>query len=145
MMDYTKAYAGKSQKGFDEGLRSYMLKIYNYMALALLLTGAMAYGSLNFPPLMSLMYSLGPNGEILGQTTLRNDHYLCPSWNSSILFHGYGKNVCANRTSYLLGLCRTYGNVPIIPWSYVYWPIISSYFLNLLCSIWFYELIWIYN
>lgn len=70
MMDYTKAYVGKSQKGFDEGLRSYMLKIYNYMTLALLLTGAMAYGTLNFPPLTSIMYNMGPNSEPLGLSML---------------------------------------------------------------------------
>jgi uncharacterized protein len=70
MIDYTKSYASKSQKGFDEGLREYMLKIYNYMSLALLLTGIMAYGTLNFPPLINLMYNLGPNGEFLGQSGL---------------------------------------------------------------------------
>ncbi|MEM6339475.1 MAG: Bax inhibitor-1/YccA family protein [Pseudomonadota bacterium] len=91
MMDYTKSYADKSQKGFDEGLRSYMLKIYNYMALALLLTGAMAYGSLNFPPLMSLMYSLGPNGEILGQTTLGMIITFAPLGIALFFFMGMGR------------------------------------------------------
>ncbi len=66
MIDYTKAYAAKESKGFDEGLRSYMLKIYNYMALALLVTGVLAYGTLSFPPLTALMYNIGPNGEFMG-------------------------------------------------------------------------------
>jgi uncharacterized protein len=67
MIDYTKAFA-KEKSGFDEGLRNYMLKIYNYMALALVVTGAMAYGTLNFPPLMNLMFNIGPGGEFMGVT-----------------------------------------------------------------------------
>ena len=70
MMDFTTISNAKSKQGFDEGLRSYMLKIYNYMAMALLLTGVMAYGTLNFPPLMNLMYDIGSNGEFLGRSTL---------------------------------------------------------------------------
>lgn len=70
MIDYTKAFATKDRKGFDEGLRSYMLKIYNYMAMALLLTGVMAFGTLYFLPLKSIMYNIGPNGEILGSSIM---------------------------------------------------------------------------
>ena len=91
MMDYTKAYAYKVQESFDEGLRSYMLKIYNYMSLALLLTGAMAYGTLNFPPLMSLMYSLDPNGEILGQTILGMIIAFAPLGVALFFFMGIGR------------------------------------------------------
>ena len=68
MIDYTKAFATKDNKGFDEGLRSYMLKIYNFMAMALILTGIMAMGTLNFPPLMNLMYNIGPNSEFMGSS-----------------------------------------------------------------------------
>jgi FtsH-binding integral membrane protein len=70
MIDYTKSFTQKDTKGFDEGLRSYMLKIYNYMSLALLLTGVFAFGTLNFPPLMNLMYNIGPNGEFMGSSML---------------------------------------------------------------------------
>ncbi|MBY0533931.1 MAG: Bax inhibitor-1/YccA family protein [Rickettsiaceae bacterium] len=70
MIDYTKSFAEKNTQGFDEGLRSYMLKIYNYMSLALLLTGVFAFGTLNFPPLMNLMYNIGPNGEFMGTSML---------------------------------------------------------------------------
>jgi FtsH-binding integral membrane protein len=66
MIDYTKAFAAKDSRGFDAGLRSYMLNIYNYMALALLLTGVMAFATLNFAPLANLMYNIGPNGELMG-------------------------------------------------------------------------------
>jgi FtsH-binding integral membrane protein len=70
MMDFTKVSASKSQQGFDAGLRSYMLKIYNYMTLALLLTGAMAYGTLNFPPLTNLLFNIAPNGAFMGTTMI---------------------------------------------------------------------------
>jgi FtsH-binding integral membrane protein len=71
MIDYIKRATNSSSQNrqyIDEGLRSYMLKIYNYMALALVLTGLMAYGALNFPPLMHLMYNVGVNGQIIGTT-----------------------------------------------------------------------------
>jgi uncharacterized protein len=70
MMDFTNVSSSKSQQGFDAGLRSYMLKIYNYMTLALLLTAVMAYGTLNFPPLMNIMFNIAPNGAFLGTTML---------------------------------------------------------------------------
>lgn len=91
MMDYTKAYAAKSQKGFDEGLRSYMLKIYNYMSVALLLTGVMAYGALNFPPLMNLMYNIGSNGEILGRSGVGTVITFAPLGIAMLFFMGMAK------------------------------------------------------
>jgi hypothetical protein len=47
---------------FDEGLRAYMLRVYNYMGVALLITGALAY----LVAQMSVV--LGPTGEIVGVT-----------------------------------------------------------------------------
>jgi FtsH-binding integral membrane protein len=40
---YGGAYGGISQAQIDEGLRAYMLRIYNYMASGLALTGIVAY------------------------------------------------------------------------------------------------------
>ena len=37
------AEAQKSAVVMDEGLRAYMLKVYNYMATGILLTGIVAY------------------------------------------------------------------------------------------------------
>ncbi|MFZ1814953.1 MAG: Bax inhibitor-1/YccA family protein [Rhizobiaceae bacterium] len=39
--------AGRVDAEFDEGLRSYMLRVYNYMALALAVTGVAALGTFN--------------------------------------------------------------------------------------------------
>src|SRR3984957_12672699 len=49
--------------GFDAGLRAYMLRIYNYMASALALTGIVAMLAANSPAVMQAMYSVGPNGH----------------------------------------------------------------------------------
>lgn len=40
----------------DEGLRAHMLKVYNYMAAALLVTGAVAFGAASSPALMQAIY-----------------------------------------------------------------------------------------
>ncbi len=40
----------------DEGLRAYMLRVYNYMASALALTGVVAYGVASTPTLFNAIY-----------------------------------------------------------------------------------------
>jgi len=40
----------------DEGLRSYMLRVYNYMASALALTGIVAFATANTPVLMNAIF-----------------------------------------------------------------------------------------
>jgi len=50
----TGAQASAAQ--IDEGLRSYMLKVYNYMCIALGLTGAVAYAASTSQTLMSAIY-----------------------------------------------------------------------------------------
>jgi FtsH-binding integral membrane protein len=60
MQDYTKTFTVSSKnKSFDEGLRKYMLKVYNYMALALLLTGVAAIATISYEPLANLMFQTG--------------------------------------------------------------------------------------
>ena len=58
-----------SEAIIDQGLRSYMLKVYNYMGSALLLTGFIAL--LTF----KLAAVTGPSGELLGLTSLGNSLY----------------------------------------------------------------------
>ncbi len=67
MIDYTKTVV--QEKKYDEGLRSYILKIYNYMACALCLSGIMGFASLKFPPLSNMLYNFAPGGEFIGNTT----------------------------------------------------------------------------
>ena len=70
MIDYRNEFITNkaSDKNFNEGLRLYMLKIYNYMAIGLLITGVMAFATLNFEPLVQLMYKLTPTREVYGIT-----------------------------------------------------------------------------
>ncbi len=42
---------------YDVGLRSYMVKVYNYMAMALVITAVAAFGVSTSEPLMSLIYT----------------------------------------------------------------------------------------
>ncbi len=64
----------RTQAEIDEGLRSYMLTVYNYMAAALALTGLLAYVTATSPALSELFYTFGqyPDGStgIAGRTAL---------------------------------------------------------------------------
>ncbi len=76
--DYKPRYGSASDlrtaAEIDEGLRAYMLTVYNYMASALVLTGLMAYVTANVPALASLLYNFqtAPDGSVhlTGQTGL---------------------------------------------------------------------------
>ena len=58
-------YSTVSQsKSYDLGLRAYMLKIYNYMASALALTGVVALLAANSEAFMNAMYVASPNGSV---------------------------------------------------------------------------------
>src|SRR5437016_771725 len=59
------AYAQTQAATYDAGLRSYMLRIYNYMASALALTGIVALFAANSPALLSLVYNV-QNGHAVG-------------------------------------------------------------------------------
>lgn len=41
----------------DEGLRAYMLKVYNYMAIGLVVTGAVAFAVINVPAISSIFFA----------------------------------------------------------------------------------------
>ena len=62
-MDYQQR-ATQASPTIDEGLRSYMLQVYNYMASGLALTGLIAY------MLFQATAVIGSNGEIVGLTSL---------------------------------------------------------------------------
>lgn len=62
-MDYTKmsqySRSGTAVTDVDQGLRAYMIKVYNFMALALVITGVTAYATANTPALLMAVTS-GP-------------------------------------------------------------------------------------
>lgn len=69
---FAKAAAGTLQQARaverDEGLRSYMLRIYNYMASALALTGIVALFTANSPAMLQALYNV--NGNVAGPSGL---------------------------------------------------------------------------
>jgi hypothetical protein len=48
---------------YDEGLRHYMLGVYNYMTAALALTGIIAYLVASVPALAGIFYHITPDGQ----------------------------------------------------------------------------------
>jgi FtsH-binding integral membrane protein len=92
MIDYTKYATGaQKQKTYDDGLRHYMLNIYNYMAMALALTGAMAFATLSFQPLASLMFNIDAVGRFTGNTGLGMLIMLAPVGIAFYFFMGFGR------------------------------------------------------
>ncbi len=53
---YMASAAAADQAVMDEGLRAYMLRVYNYMASGLLLTGIVAYGTAQSETLMGAIF-----------------------------------------------------------------------------------------
>lgn len=51
---------------YDEGLRSFMLGVYNYMASALALTGIFAYLAATWQPLVDALYRTNETGHVVG-------------------------------------------------------------------------------
>lgn len=54
----------------DEGLRQYMLRVYNYMTGGLTVTALAAFIVMNSPALISLFFNISPAGNIIGMSTL---------------------------------------------------------------------------
>ena len=70
-MDYQQSRA-QATSAIDAGLREYMLKVYNYMASGLALTGLVAY------MLFQATAVTGPTGDIVGLTNLGVSLYTGP-------------------------------------------------------------------
>lgn len=60
----------EGKKNFDAGFSNYMLKIYNYMWIALVITGITAIVTVSFAPLAKLFFIIDQNGPLLGLTGL---------------------------------------------------------------------------
>lgn len=71
MIDYTKYNIQTSQAvATDQGLRQYMLRVFNFMAAALAITGLVAYIVPQSPALLSLFYTTNEMGMVTGQSGL---------------------------------------------------------------------------
>ena len=68
MSDYNRDYArtipaDRADMSVDVGLRSFMLGVYNKMALGLVLSAALAFLTSSFPPVRDLMFTVA-NGRV---------------------------------------------------------------------------------
>ena len=66
----TSRSIGGVDAGFDEGLRSYMLSIYNYMASGVLLTGVIALMVSSNPALLATFFAQNPETGRVSATVL---------------------------------------------------------------------------
>lgn len=91
---YYSASRTRTAAEIDEGLRAYMLTVYNYMASALALTGLAAYVVANVPALYSLLYTFAqtPDGQVVltGMTMLGWVSWFAPL--GLVFFLGFGIN-----------------------------------------------------
>lgn len=74
MSDYNRGYArsipaDRADMSVDAGLRSFMLGVYNKVALGLILSAALAFLTGTFPPVRDLMFTTAANGRV-GYTVL---------------------------------------------------------------------------
>lgn len=70
-MDYSRyrqTSSGSHAARIDEGLRSYMLRIYNYMGSALAITGFVAFAFSQSPALLGMIYHV--QGNMVGGYTM---------------------------------------------------------------------------
>ncbi|MFN3512686.1 MAG: Bax inhibitor-1/YccA family protein [Phenylobacterium sp.] len=75
MSDYDRSYArtipaDRADMSVDAGLRSFMLGVYNKVALGLLLSAALAFLTGTFPPVRDLMFATTADGRLAGYTLL---------------------------------------------------------------------------
>lgn len=69
MSDFNHGYArtvpaDRADMSVDAGLRSFMLGVYNKVALGLLLSAALAFLTGTFPPVRDLMFQAGADGRV---------------------------------------------------------------------------------
>ena len=75
MSDFNRGYArtipvDRADMSVDAGLRSFMLGVYNKMALGLLLSAVLAWLTADYAPVQQLLYVVTPEGRLTGFTTL---------------------------------------------------------------------------
>ncbi|MBU1540409.1 MAG: Bax inhibitor-1/YccA family protein [Alphaproteobacteria bacterium] len=67
MSDFRNGYTtapATADMSVDAGLRSFMLGVYNKLALGLVVAGALAYVTGNVPAVQQLLFAAGPDGRI---------------------------------------------------------------------------------
>jgi FtsH-binding integral membrane protein len=67
---YSSAPAGRADMAVDAGLRSFMLGVYNKVALGLVVSAVLAWATTYFPPVRDLLYVTTSDGRLAGFTPL---------------------------------------------------------------------------
>jgi FtsH-binding integral membrane protein len=80
-----------SRKTYDSGLREYMLKIYNFMAMGLAISGVTAYAFMNIPALTNLIFAVNANGAVTGYSGLGMLITFAPVGIALYFFWGMGR------------------------------------------------------
>jgi len=75
MSDFNRGYsrsipADRADMSVDAGLRSFMLGVYNKLALGLVLSAALAWLTADYQPVTQLLYVTTPDGHLAGFTAL---------------------------------------------------------------------------
>jgi hypothetical protein len=74
MSDFNRGYssipAGRADMAVDAGLRSFMLGVYNKVALGLVLSAALAYATSAVPAIRDLLFVTTPEGRLAGVTPI---------------------------------------------------------------------------
>ena len=65
---YTSIPAGRADMAVDAGLRSFMLGVYNKVALGLVVSAALAYATSAVPAIRDLLFVTSPEGRLVGLT-----------------------------------------------------------------------------
>jgi uncharacterized protein len=67
---FTSIPAGRADMAVDAGLRSFMLGVYNKVALGLVLSAALAYLTSAVPAVRDLLFVISPENRLVGVTPL---------------------------------------------------------------------------
>ena len=136
-----------SEAVIDQGLRSYMLKVYNYMASGVLLTGFVAL--LFFK--MAVVTSA--EGQIIGLTNFGNSIYasglkwvimLAPL--AIVFYMSFGiAKMSAAKAQTTFDICRLDGSIAVFNFFNLYWRKYYQSFLYYRRNVWCNEHLWLHN
>jgi FtsH-binding integral membrane protein len=62
--------AGTADQAFDAGLRAHMIRVYNYMASGLALSGIVAFALFSSPELAGMFFQVAPGNRVVGLNIL---------------------------------------------------------------------------
>ena len=139
--------ATQATPAIDEGLRNYMLQVYNYMASGLALTGLIAY------MLFQATAVIGSNGEIVGLTQLGVSLYTGPMmWVVAlaplgvVMYMSFGiRGMSASRAQTLFWVFFFLnGTISIHNFFTIYWRKYCESIFYYLHYFWCYEHLWLH-